>query len=356
MERELTRKSDRQVTVKKRNDLIDGAPKMPGEKVYPGINWTRINPVSVGWDEDKLNLAKEYFEQLNADACMVVQNGYVIAAWGDISTPVQNRSIRKSFLGTLMGIYHGKGQIQLNETLGEMGIDEKGGLSEIEKSATVETLLASRSCIFLPAAYDPNEHPERGTYKPNEAWHYNNWDFNTLGTIFEKKTGGKIFEAYQNDLAMPLQMQDFSIHNTEYRYERISSHPAYLFETSARDDARMGLLWLNNGRWMDKQIVPADWMEKSTSVVTDLKGKMRLSLRDGYGYLFWIDKDDLNNVIGFSALGASGQFIYVSPRHDLVIVVRADPGTVFKKWFGLRLEPKDSYKLVDYIIHAAPRI
>jgi len=353
VDKEVTRNVERQVTVRKRSDFVDGSAE-PDQKTYPGINWTRVNPASVGWDESKLDFAKEYFEQLNADVCMIVQNGFVVASWGDVSKPIACKSIRKSFLGSLFGIYEGSGVIRLEESLAEMGIEEKGGLTEVEKTATVKDLLASRSCIFLPAAYDINSYPERGKYKPNESWIYNNWDFNALGTIFEKKTSKGIFDSFQNDLALPMQMEDFSMANTEYRFEKVSMHPAYLFKTSARDDARMGLLWLNKGKWMDKQIIPASWIEKSTSVVTDLQGKMKLSLRDGYGYLFWIDKDKTGATIGFSALGNSGQFIYVQPEHNLVIVVRANPGSVFKKWFGLRLDPADSYKLVDLVVNAAP--
>ena len=348
---------DRKVNIKTAGSWNEMSPGewVKGQTTFPDAQWTLANPAHLGWNTETLDQAKEFYEQLNADACMVVQHGYVVAAWGNISEPIQTRSMRKSFLGTLYGVYYQRGMISLDETLLSIGIDEKEGLTDVEKTATVKDLLASRSGIFLPAAYDPNDHPPRGKYKPNEVWSYNNWDFNALATIFEKKTQQKIFESFEAEVARPLQMQDFRLENTEYRYEDVSLHPAYLFSTSARDDARMGLLWLNKGKWKDQQLLSAEWMEKSTSMVTDFKGKSGLSLRDGYGYLFWVDTNAKGEWCGYSALGISGQYIYVNPANDLVIVFRADPGSIFRKWMGLRVQPEESYALVDKILAAAPK-
>jgi hypothetical protein len=340
--------------VKPGHDFLEAADY--SKPVFPEDKWTRGNPEAMGWDTDELEKAKEYYENLNADACIIIQNGYIVSAWGDLSKPIECRSLRKSFLNNLIGISHAQGTISLDETLGSMGIDEKGGLTEVEKTATVEHLLSSRSGIFLPAAYDPNDHPDRGIYSPGEKWHYNNWDFNALATVFEKKTGKKIFEAFQSELAVPLQMQDFNPANTKYLYENVSLHPAYLFSTSARDDARMALLWLNKGKWKDRQLIPESWMAESTSLKTDFEGKGGYALRDGYGYLFWIDKDGFGEASGFAALGSSGQYIYVSTKHNFAIVLRSDPGSVFKKWLGMRLDPNDSYHLVNLVIGAAPKV
>lgn len=355
--RDVTQQEAKEIVVKKdtSKSMTDflWAEDTLHERFFPGAKWVKVDPAVLGWNTSKLEAVKDYYEQLNADACMIVQHGYVIAAWGDVTKPIPCRSIRKSFLGSLIGIYQGKGIIDLNKDLKSLHIDEKNGLTETEKKATVRNLVASRSGIFLPAAYDPNDHPVRGTYSPGEVWHYNNWDFNVLLTIFEQETHKKIFQTFQDELANPLHMQDFNINNTEYVYEDVSLHPAYLFKTSARDDARLGLLWLNQGRWQDNQIIPTSWMKESTSLQTDFKGNSDLPLRDGYGYLFWIDKDKNQEVVGFSALGASGQFIYMNYKYDLIIVLRADPGTIFKKWFGLRLDPEESYRIVDLVLTAA---
>ena len=85
--------------------------------------------------------------------------------------------------------------------------------------------------------------PERWSHSPNTFFYYNNWDFNTLGTIFEQETGTKIFEEFKKRIADPLQMEHFLIEDTEYRFELDESiHPAYLFRMTALDMARFGLL------------------------------------------------------------------------------------------------------------------
>ena len=52
--------------------------------------------------------------------------------------------------------------------------------------------------------------PARGSHAPGTFRYYNNWDFNVLGTIFEKRTGLKIGEAFYQRIAKPIGMQDFS--------------------------------------------------------------------------------------------------------------------------------------------------
>ena len=113
----------------------------------------------------------------------------------------------------------------------------------------------------------------------------NNWDFNVLGTIFEKKTGTKIGQAFYERIAKPIGMQDFSPDDVFYLGGTESIHPAYLFEISARDLARFGLLYLRHGRWENKQIIPEDWVEKSTHAneMVNFGGKDA----GGYEYLWW---------------------------------------------------------------------
>lgn len=323
---------------------------------FPGETWQRTTPESVGWSATKLDHAKEYFERLNAESCVVIVNGKMLVAWGDESKPVDNRSMRKFLLGSLFGIYSSQGKIDVQRSLGNLGIDEKTPLTEVEKSATIENLLTSSSGIYLPSAFEPpsnsKNRPARGSYPPGKAFYYNNWDFNALSTVFEKETGVKLFDAFEKDLASALQMQDYQPGHGKYLFEKESIHPAYLFETSARDDARLGLLWLSNGMWNDRQMIPKEWIEKATKPRFNFTNPNRYAIRDGYGYLTWLDNDDKGNLIGYSALGNSGQYLYISVKHQAVIVLRADPGSVFKKWFGLRLDPKESYKLIDLILDA----
>jgi CubicO group peptidase (beta-lactamase class C family) len=132
-------------------------------------------------------------------------------------------------------------------------------------------LLLSRSGVYHEAAGEIqpmiDARPERGSHVPGTFFYYNNWDFNVLGTIFEQITGKCIFNAFNEEIAKPIGMKDFSPADCTYVFERNrSKHPAYFFRMSTRDMARFGLLYQKLGRWEGKQIVTEAWIRESTSV------------------------------------------------------------------------------------------
>jgi CubicO group peptidase (beta-lactamase class C family) len=66
----------------------------------------------------------------------------------------------------------------------------------------------------------------------------------------ETFTGKTVFESLRDDLATPLQFEDFSYtFDTSFHQESVAQHPAYVIRLSARDLARVGLLMARNGRW-----------------------------------------------------------------------------------------------------------
>ena len=203
----------------------------------------------------------------------------------------------------------------------DIPIDDAPPLSERDKQARVVDLLRSRSGIYHPAA--AQSQPPIGDHPPGSVWAYNNWDFNALGAVFERQTGKKIFEAFEESVAKPLMMEHFTADDGVYFYERErSSLPAYHFEMTGKDLARFGLLYLRRGSWRDRQVVPEDW------IVESLKPHSDAGEGGAYGYLWWIaSKRKLVPGIAledgsFSARGFGGQSIVVLPSLDLVIVYR----------------------------------
>src|SRR5262249_2165316 len=149
---------------------------------------------------------------------------------------------------------HAGGAIELDSTLADLAIDDVPPLTAQEKEATVRDLLQSRSGVYHAAAKEPAdmnaERPARGCARHGEGWWYNNWDFNTLGVIFEQRTRTTIGNAFATRLAEPLGMEDFRVADVAYELEPSSSiHPAYAFRVSALDLARFGQLWLQRGAW-----------------------------------------------------------------------------------------------------------
>ena len=236
---------------------------------YPDETWEQYaTPEEAGWSSEELSLAEEMLDPVGSAAVIVLYDGVVLTQWGQVERPFDGASMRKSLLSALYGIAVAKGEIDIDETIGSIGIDEDVGLTATEKSAKVSNLLKSRSGIYLPAAfrvYEGIKKPARGSHKPGTHWYYNNWDFNALGTIYNRKTSRDLIEDFQSFVAKPLQMEDFDLRHTRYRYEaNYSRHPDAAFRMSARDLARFGLLFLNDGRWKGQQVVPVDWVRAST--------------------------------------------------------------------------------------------
>jgi CubicO group peptidase (beta-lactamase class C family) len=270
---------------------------------------------------------------------MAVYDGKVFFAWGNISRTFRCHSIRKPFLGALYGIYLAKGKINLDATLEDLHIDDiPPGLTFEEKQAKVEHLLMSRSGVYHEAAAEPQEmtdnRPARGSHLPDTFFFYNNWDFNTLGTIFEQETGDGIFKAFKERIADVIEMDDFQIENCRYQYEWDKSmHPAYHFKMSARDLARFGILYQKLGNWEGSQIIPEAWIDDSTmaySVADEAAGM-------GYGYMWGIimEGGEIEQEIGYRGFfhgGGEAQVLLIIPDLKLVAVALFNTDVFDEDW------------------------
>ena len=289
---------------------------------FPGEKWEKaVSPETEGWSSEGLKLADDFARTLQTDAYLIVQHGVIVHEYGAVARATNIHSMRKSICSVLFGIYADRGVVDLDKTLADLDIDDdKEKLSTTERQATIRQLLQARSGIYHPAAYEAPEdaaiRPSRGSFKPGAHWYYNNWDFNALGTIFKKCTGKTVFESLRDDLAEPLQFEDFNDStDTRFQFENVSEHPAYIMRLSARDLARVGLLMARKGRWKDLRIVSEKWVAESTASYseTGIPGR-------GYGYLWWVNPGRRT----YSANGYKGQIMIVNPARDLILVHKVD--------------------------------
>ncbi len=289
---------------------------------YPGAAWEQIPGARSGWSDNQLDAARTLSQSLGSSAVVVVQHGAIVASWGETDANILLNSARKSLLSALIGIAVANGQIHLDATLDQLGIDDNPpSLSQAEKQATVRDLLEARSGVYHAANYETagmqTRRPERGSHPPGTFWYYNNWDFNALGAIYEHATGASVFAGFARQIAAPIGMQDFDPAKCHYSGGPDLVYPAYLFYASARDLARFGLLFLHNGRWGDKQVISAAWVQESTTPYsTTDRGA-------GYGYLWRTSKPsaEIQTPPGsYWAEGNGGQMVFVIPAYDLVVV------------------------------------
>jgi len=138
---------------------------------------------------------------------------------------------------------------------------------------------------------------------PGSGWHYNNYNPLLFGMILERATGVPVAEYLERKLWWPLGAQfdaSWSLDSEASGFEKMESG----INARALDFARLGVLYLNGGAWRGHQLVPGWWVRRSTSPVAN----------SYYGFWWWVEPGG-----AFMARGNLGEFIYVSPRDDLVV-------------------------------------
>jgi CubicO group peptidase (beta-lactamase class C family) len=301
----------------------------------PASNWWRVHDERTQTPacREALDSIRETLRHSPTTTLMAVHERDVFFRFGPIDHPSRIASARKSLLAMLYGKPVEHGTIRLDDTLADLGFDDLGGLLPIERQARVRDLLTARSGVYHPAANNGDDSaaaPPRGSQQPGSYFLYNNWDFNAAGDIYEQQTGRNIYQAFAEDLAAPLGMEDFHIELQRRSGDATRSrHLAYPFVLSARDMARVGELMLAHGKWDGKQLVPADWIQTITTPVTDAADMHPAhAARRGlaYGYLWWIPEEPVHSPLAGSYLawGYFGQFILVIPRREIVIVHKYD--------------------------------
>ena len=141
---------------------------------------------------------------------------------------------------------------------------------------------------------------------PGEKFKYQSVDTQVLSIILARATGKTVSEYLEEKIWQPLGMEydaSWSIDSKKWNTEKSFC----CLNARTRDYARFGRLFLQKGNWNGKQIIPEDWVEKCMSE-NEVSSK--------YSYQWWLyHKDDI-----FYANGLYGQFIYIDPGKNLIIV------------------------------------
>ncbi|MTH98890.1 serine hydrolase [Roseibium sp. RKSG952] len=303
----------------------------------------RTETRSLGWNPDGLDELFSHVATLSTDSLMIITNGQVVAAFGDLSIPYNVHSIRKSLLSALIGqkLADDANNLRLDATLQELDIsDAPAPLTELQRQTTVRHLLRSVSGINHPAAASGGLQAEidqrlgHRENQPGTIWAYNNWDYNALTTVFETVTGTEIAKAFDLGIAQPVGMTDFGRSAVSYVSDPgQSTHKAAMFKLSARDLAKVGNLYLNNGFVNGKRILAAGWGRLMTE---DLSKTGNGGLRWGHGYLWWIPSPDTGLPKGtFWAWGLGNQALMIIPAWNTVVTHQSDTTEFLKRFVPL---------------------
>lgn len=312
--------------------LLGGCIKV--QPFVPLVNKTDSQPLPTSAllsSEDQQELTQLITNETYFDAAVILRNDSVLYTFGEINTPFNAASVRKSIFSALYGIAAGKGLLHPDSSLASLGIDDATNpLRPTEIQATLAQLLSARSGIYLPSLGESagmvRRKPARGAYLPGEHFYYNNWDFNALPIILQKITNQPVEQLIDVWLAQPLGFTNYTAEHVTYQYDsKVSEYPQTRLYISAMDLARFGALYATQGHWRGQQIIDSAWVALSTSKISKEPNDRDLvehPFMEGYGYLWWVD-DETGT---FWADGAGGHFVIVHPAKKLTVVLRNNTG------------------------------
>ena len=234
----------------------------------------------------------------------------------------------KSVLSTLVGIALAEGHLRsLDQPMLDYFPEYSGGpLDPGVRGITLRHLLTmsdgiSREGLDFLLAADKLAGPLR--QEPGTSFYYNSMSPQVLSIILTRSTGLTARDYALQRLFGPLGI-------AEVRWPEVQGHSlgAFGLELSTRDLAKIGYLLLNQGRWAGRQIVPANWIAEATLPhIRAPRSQEFIALTgpyfvDQYGFYWWIRPDQ--DPPAYLAQGYGGQFLYVIPGLDLVVVITAE--------------------------------
>ena len=286
-------------------------------------------------------------------------------------------SVTKSVTSTLVGIAISEGRLRLNESLSQM---LPRYAAEMKPSVARVTL---RQLLTMTGGFpDTSNLDETGLvtspdwvryilkhqdFAPGDAWRYSDYGAHLLAPILVQATGESVLAYARAKLFDPLGLVTRpgsappvdEAHVPEYQQATFAwPVDPQGFQTTftwlklrPRDTATFGQLFLQEGRWNGRQVVPAAWVRQATTAQTgkafpDIGGSSPGSAWNptNYGYFWWVEPTA--GVTAFYALGFGGQLVEVVPSLHLVIVVSSNAEDVH----GSAVGADELQHLVDAIV------
>ncbi|QIS23865.1 serine hydrolase [Nocardia terpenica] len=292
-------------------------------------------PDTVPW-KGKPVPVEQFADITRTNALLVLRDGALAHEWYrdgfGASTRLSSWSTAKSVVSLLIGQAIDAGKLREDDRVVEVlpHLATGGDYDTI----TVRDLLDMSSGVDVPENYDAYD-PLTGTagmfltrdlpgfvrdhrdlqYRPGSQATYRSVDTELLGLILAEVEGKPLSELLARNLWGPIGAQDDATWNLDR--EGGTEKAFCCLNATARDYAKIGLLVLHQGQAGDRQVVPARWI---TRIATPARQAV-----DGWGYSaqWWHPSADGRD---FSALGVYGQYIYVDPDTETVIVKLSDYG------------------------------
>jgi len=324
--------------------MLAGCDKMfeeldpPSESDWP---WESVTPGSEDISSTELEQMEEYIESNNLSIhnIIIYKNGTI--PYEAYFEPFDNQSLHnlkstsKGVISALTGIALEEGYIQsLDEkiftyltgydvdTTGKSGITIRHLLTMTSGLKWEENNLNSMYTFFVNKRIVKRVLDLPLVDDPGTKFNYNTGCTHLLSAIITEASGMSTLEFAQKYLFEPLEIENIQW-DTDREGYYIGGSELFL---TPRAMTKFGVMYLNGGAYMGRQIVPEDWVFESTT--TQVEGTS-FGADIQYGYLWWLDIGHslftyLDGEERFLAMGARGQRIFVYPERDAVVVITSE--------------------------------
>ena len=311
---------------------LAGAPDAQNatEATWPTKSWAVSTPEEQGVDSAGLARLIETVGTRRQDSLMIVRHGKIVAEAyyapfvGGVSHDL--RSVTKSIIGTLTAIAVRDGILDsVDHPVMDYFSDRQiSNIDDNKKAMTIQSLLDMTSGIkWQEKNYTPDEpllrmyaSPDPTAFvlnqpmssAPGSKFYYNSGNPYVLSALITKKTGRSALDFAKKELFEPLGI-------TSAKWGRVDAQGVTDGEAglslSPQDMARIGYLYLHNGIWDGKQMIPSPWVDRAR------EGKVKATNGFQYANLWW----SLPEKGAYMARGRHSQLILVLPKLDVVAVM-----------------------------------
>jgi len=297
---------------------------------YPTHGWRESTPEEQGLDSKALAAMVDNITQkhLNVHSVTVIRHGYVVLdAYFypyRASAPHDVASVTKSITAAITGIAVGQGLLKTDQSLLSFFPNERPADADQRKQKiTIADMLAMRSgldCGFLPGEQELEQMRRTNEwvkfalalpmkYAPGEKFGYCSPGYHLLSSVVTAAAHEPLVEFGKKNLFGPLGIQDV-IWPPDEQGRTHGWGDSHFYP---RDFAKIGYLYLHDGQWDGKQIVPREWIHQSITRQSD-PGNDR-----GYGYGWWLAKTE--GMEEFGGNGRGGQTVAVWPEKDMIVIM-----------------------------------
>jgi CubicO group peptidase (beta-lactamase class C family) len=305
-------------------------PARADEAPWPTRAWAVSTPEAQGMDSGRLARMVDTIGAYKQDSLLIARYGKVVLdvyyAPYAADIPHDQRSVTKSVVGTLTAIAIQQGKVAgVDHKILDLFDDiEPANLDDNKRTMTVQNLLDMASGIaWVERNYTPDEtiikmyaSPNRTRFvldqpmsdAPGSRFYYNGGNPYVLSALITRKSGRSAFDFAKDELFGPLGIAKASWRTVDA--QGVSNGESGLYLTP-RDMAKLGYLYLRNGAWDGRQLIPPAWVARARD------GAIAATFGRHYANLWW----SLPEKGAYMALGRHSQIILVLPRLDIVAVM-----------------------------------